>query len=128
MSVGEASSGRMLRRISVSLREDQYLGLEEVAEDMGVNLSDAAREAINAFLLRQHWGGTIGETAEEAIKRGLTNREALDLVLLKFPHAATSLDSIAWYRSQLRKTGSENVPTDREARARQGEREPTSDK
>lgn len=123
MSESGASSSKMMRRISVSLREDQYLGLEEVAEDMGVNLSDAAREAINAFLLRQHWGGTIGEAAEDAIKRGLTNREALDSVLKKFPLAATTLDSIAWYRSQLRKLDSVNVLTDREARARQTARE-----
>jgi len=118
MNQSDVSSGKMMRRISVSLREDQYLGLEEVAEDMGVNLSDAAREAINAFLLRQHWGGTIGQAADDAIKQGLTNREALDFVKLKFPQAATTLESIAWYRSQLRKSESANVPTDREARAK----------
>jgi predicted transcriptional regulator len=124
MNQSDASSSKMMRRISVSLREDQYLGLEEVAEDMGVNLSDAAREAINAFLLRQHWGGTIGKAAEEAIKRGLTNREVLELVKSKFPHAATTLDSIAWYRSQLRKIPDTSVPTDREAKARRGEDTP----
>jgi Ribbon-helix-helix protein, copG family len=121
MNQSDASSSKMMRRISVSLREDQYLGLEEVAEDLGVNLSDAAREAINAYLLKQHWGGTIGNSAEEAIKRGLTNREVLELVKSKFPHAATTLDSIAWYRSQLRKLPDSAVQTDREAKARRGE-------
>lgn len=126
MSDRDASSGKMMRRISVSIREDQYLGLEEAAEDMGISLSDAAREAINTFLLKEYFGGPgrIGETAEQAIIRGLTNREALELVKAKFPHAATSIDSIAWYRSQLRKKplpDGNMVPTDREARARRGE-------
>lgn len=124
MSTSDASSGKLMKRISVSIREDQYLGLEEVAEDMGINLSDAAREAINAYLLGQHWQGTIGNEAEKAIRRGLTNREALELVKSKFPHAATSLDSIAWYRSRMRNSGKPDdaeVVTDREARAKRGE-------
>lgn len=124
MSESDASSGKMMRRISVSIREDQYLGLEEVAEDMGVGLSDAAREAINAFLLGQHWQGTIGESAEAAIRRGLTNKETLELVRTKFPHGATSIDSISWYRSRLRKSGKPEdaaVLTDREARVKRGE-------
>lgn len=124
MSTSDASSGKLMKRISVSIREDQYLGLEEVAEDMGINLSDAAREAINAYLLGQHWQGTIGNEAEKAIRRGLTNREALELVKSKFPHAATSLDSIAWYRSRMRNSGKPEdaeVVTDREARAKRGE-------
>jgi hypothetical protein len=121
MSESDASSGKLMKRISVSIREDQYLGLEEVAEDMGINLSDAAREAINAYLLGIHWQGTIGDEAEKAIRRGLTNREALELVKAKFPHAATSIDSIAWYRSRMRnsrKAEDSGIPTDREARAK----------
>jgi hypothetical protein len=117
MSESDASSGKLMRRISVSIREDQYLGLEEVAEDMGINLSDAAREAINAYLLGIHWKGTIGDEAEKQIRRGLTNREVLEQVRAKFPHGATSLESVAWYRSRLRRSG-EDVPTDREAKAK----------
>lgn len=124
MTENDASGSKMMRRITVSIREDQYLGLEEVAEDMGLGLSDAAREVINYYLLGQHWQGTIGEEAEKAIRRGLTNREALELVRAKFPHGATSIDSIAWYRSRLRKSADPNdanIPTDREARAKRGE-------
>ena len=109
----------MMRRITVSLREDQYLGLEEVAEDLGVSLSDAAREAINAFLLKEHWGQTVGAVAEEAIQKGHTNQEALDAVMAKFPHAQTTKESIAWYRSRLRRQNP-TVPTDREAKAQRG--------
>lgn len=116
----DASSGKMMKRITISLREDQYAGLEEVAEDLGVNLSDAAREAINTFLLKEHWGRTVGTLAEAEIRRGLTNQEVLGKVLEKFPHARTTKDSIAWYRSRLRREDPE-VPTDREAKVRRGE-------
>lgn len=107
----------MQKRLTVSLREDQYLGLEEVAEDLGMNLSDAAREAINAYLLREHWGDTIGRVAEKAIRDGATNDEALKSVLKAFPHAKTTRDSVAWYRARLRRDD-RRVPTDREARER----------
>jgi predicted transcriptional regulator len=116
----DASSSKMMKRITVSLREDQYAGLEEVAEDLGVNLSDAAREAINAYLLKEHWGRTVGKLAEAEIRGGLTNAEVLARVMEKFPHARTTRDSIAWYRSRLRREDPE-VPTDREAQARRGE-------
>lgn len=112
----EASRGKMMKRISVSLREDQYAGLEEVAEDLGMNLSDAAREAINSYLLQEHWGRTIGELAKAEIRNGATNQEVLDKVIERFPHAQTTRESIAWYRSRLRRDDPE-VPTDREAAA-----------
>lgn len=110
---------KMPHRITISLRDDQYLGLEEVAEDLGMNISDAAREAINAYLLGQHWKETIGKFAEGQIIAGKSNEEVLALVLAKYPHAQTTKDSIAWYRSQLRKKNPD-VVTDREARARRG--------
>lgn len=115
----DASSGKMMRRITISMREDQYLGLEEVAEDLGVNVSEAAREAINSYLLKEHWGQTVGKLAEAEIRNGLTNEEVLERVLAKFPHAQTSRDSIAWYRSRLRRDDPE-VVTDREAKVRRG--------
>lgn len=113
----DASSSKMMKRITISLREDQYLGLEEVAEDLGINLSDAAREAINAYLLQEHFGRTIGTLAMAEIRRGLTNDEVLAKVQDKFPHAKTSRESIAWYRSKLRREDA-GVPTDREAKAK----------
>lgn len=113
----DASSGKMQKRITISMRDDQYAGLEEVAEDLGVNVSEAAREAINTFLLKEHYGQTIGKLADAEIRNGLTNDEVLERVLAKFPHAQTTRDSIAWYRSRLRREDPE-VVTDREAKAR----------
>ncbi len=103
------------KRITVTLEEDQYVGLEEVAADTGKSLSDAARDAINHYLLGEHWKLTIGEVARRAIAAGKTNAEALELVRSKFPHAQTTAASVAWYRSQMRKEDPQ-VPTDVQAR------------
>jgi len=47
----------------------------------------------------------IGAVAREAILAGKTNQEALDLVKKEFPGANTTLNSINWYRNDLRKKG-----------------------
>lgn len=120
MSGENPSPGRRLKRISVALQEDQYIGLEEVAEDMGLTLADAAREAINTYLLTEHWGQTVGKLAEAEIAKGLTNDEVLERVLARFPHAKTSRESVAWYRSRMRRDNPA-IPTDREARVRRQE-------
>lgn len=108
------------KRITVTLEEDQYVGLEEVAADTGKSLSDAARDAINHYLLGEHWKETIGEMAKKSIRDGMTNAEALEAVRKRFPHARTTAASIAWYRSQMRKEDP-HVPTDAQARHARGE-------
>ena len=47
----------------------------------------------------------IGTAAVEAIKSGLSNKEALAVVLKEFPEANTTMASIAWYRNNLTKQG-----------------------
>lgn len=66
----------------------------------------------------------IGTVANEAIRAGKTNDEALDAVLTEFPEAKTSLASINWYRNKLRADG-EQVPTARDLNkaAREAEKE-----
>jgi hypothetical protein len=49
----------------------------------------------------------IGAVAREAIMAGKTNQEALDLVKKEFPGANTTLNSINWYRNDLRKKGND---------------------
>lgn len=56
---------------------------------------------------------TIGSVAEEAIRRGASNADALRAVKKRFPEAGTSLPCMNWYRNKLRKAG-EPVPTQRE--------------
>lgn len=107
------------KRITVTLEDDQYVGLEEVAADSGKTVAEAARDAINHYLLGEHWKETIGKLAEKAIGDGKTNEQVLQLVRSKFPHAQTTPASIAWYRSQMRKKDP-RVPTDAQARHKAG--------
>ena len=108
---------KMEHRITVSLYQDQYLGVAEMAEDMNATLSDAVREIVTRYLAEGRWKNTIGGVAEKAIIAGKTNQEALDEVRKRFPDAETSLASVAWYRSRLRRKG-EGIPTDWQARRR----------
>lgn len=110
------------KRITVTLEEDQYIGLQEVADDIGKSLSEAARDAINHYLLEQHWGATIGNLARKSIGDGMTNTETLEAVRKKFPHARTTPASIAWYRSRMRRDDPD-VPTDTQARHARGEKD-----
>ena len=56
---------------------------------------------------------TIGSVAENAIRSGANNAQALHAVLRVFPKAKTSMACISWYRQKLRRDG-EPVPTARE--------------
>jgi hypothetical protein len=58
---------------------------------------------------------TVGNVAEEAIRGGATDGEALEAVRAAFPGARTTPDGIAFYRSRLRKAG-EPVPTSSEVK------------
>lgn len=102
------------KRITITLPEDVYDALSAEAEEAGRKLSDVVRDAVTQLLFGQRWQ-SIGEVAEAAIRAGRTNAEALEEVRSRFPEARTSPESVAWYRSRLRKLG-EDVPTDVEAR------------
>lgn len=68
----------------------------------------------------------IGEAAIEALLSGKSNEEALAAVRAEFPRANTTLQSIAWYRNDLRKKG-HNLPTSREAQRRRETPAPMDD-
>lgn len=59
----------------------------------------------------------IGQVAEDAIRRGLNNQDALAEVLRVHPNAGTKRASIIWYRNQLRSKG-EDIPTETELKQR----------
>ena len=109
--------GKAVRRLTVTIPEECVAGLEDMAEDMGASVSEAVREAVATYLMEHYWKETIGGVARDAILKGASNEEALAAVRKKFPRAATSLASVAWYRAKLRRDG-EKVPTDREARSK----------
>jgi Arc/MetJ-type ribon-helix-helix transcriptional regulator len=106
-----------MRRLTITIPEEYVAGLEDMAEDMGASVSEAVREAVATYLMEHYWKETIGGAARSAILAGASNDEALVAVRKKFPRSATSLASIAWYRTKLRKELGEKVPTDRQSRA-----------
>lgn len=59
----------------------------------------------------------VGDVAITALRDGKDNEEVLAIVKKKFPEAAVSASSIAWYRNKLRSDG-EKVPTAREIKAK----------
>ena len=114
-------ASKKVRRLTVTLPEEYVLGLEDVAGDMNATVSEAVREAVATFLMEHYWKDTIGAVAEKAIVKGASNEGALNAVKEKFPDAATSMASISWYRSKLRKERS-NILTDGQARKREAEK------
>ncbi len=60
---------------------------------------------------------TVASVACAALRAGKTNEQALAEVKKAFPKAKASLNSMNWYRSQLRADG-EKVPTMRELKAK----------
>lgn len=108
-------AGKKVRRLTVTLPEEYVLGLEDVAGDLNATVSEAVREAVATYLMEHYWKETIGAVARDAIVEGASNEGALNAVKKKFPDAATSMASISWYRSKLRKERSD-ILTDRQAR------------
>lgn len=101
-------------RITVTLPQDVYDGLQQEAEEKGRRLSDLVRDAVTLYLAGERWQ-SVGEVVSQAIREGKTNAEALAAARARFPEARTSPASVAWYRSHLRSEG-EDVLTDAEAR------------
>lgn len=101
-----------MRRLTIMIPQDLHEGLEDMAETNGGSVGEAVREAVQVYLMEHFWVG-VGGTAEMAILGGKTNEEVLAEVRKRYPAAATTLRSISWYRSRLRKLkGEGKVPTD----------------
>lgn len=108
-----------LVRLTIGLPSDVHLALEEMSEEVSRPIADLVRDAILEHLAAGRWIG-IGETAAGLLKNGLTNDEVLTELRRRFPKANTSAASVAWYRSNLRKSD-ETVPTDAQARRTRGQ-------
>lgn len=115
MSMSEDDSGKM-QRVTVTLPQDLVDALHEIAEEMRVSVSEAVREALNTYLFNDRWK-TVGDLARSELKAGKSNEQVLAAVLKRFPGASTSLNSIRWYRSRLRRDDP-TVLTDYQARGK----------
>lgn len=103
----------MANRINMTLDDDLFELVQIEAEKLAWSEAAVIRYMLRqAFDLRR---GGIGDMARKLISEGQTNAETLAAVKAEFPDAATSAESIAWYRSQMRREGLD-VLTDREAR------------
>ena len=69
---------------------------------------------IEVQVFNERWQ-SVGELAKRELRKGKSNAEVLEIVRKEHPGASTSLGSISWYRSKLRRTDA-SVPTDRQAR------------
>lgn len=58
----------------------------------------------------------VGAVARDAIRRGMSNEEALAHVLAVLPDAKTTMQCINWYRCKMRRNG-EKVMMNLELRA-----------
>ena len=113
----QENDGKM-QRVTVTLPPELVDALHDMAEDARVSVSEAVREALHHYLFSERWK-SIGDVARREIEEGRTNVEVLEIVKKQFPGASTSLGSVSWYRSKLRRTN-QSVPTDRQARENRG--------
>lgn len=96
------------RRVSLILEDDLYRLIEQEAEDAGRPISGVIRDRLREAFFEAHEEQPIrgiGDLAERLLMQGLSNEAAREKVLEAFPDARTSLASIAWYRSNLRRKG-----------------------
>ncbi len=105
---------KKVKRMTITLPEEYVEGLQDFADEINTTVSEAIREAVATFLMEHYWKETVSEVAKEAILDKLPNEDVLKAVKAKFPLAATSMASISWYRSKLRKDHPDLL-TDRQA-------------
>ncbi|MEM7470978.1 MAG: hypothetical protein AAF340_06445 [Pseudomonadota bacterium] len=105
-------------RMNLSLPADLHEAVEARATDERRALGDVIRDILRERLLGPDAEPAVqgvGDLAMKLIKEGLPNQEVLARVRKEFPDASTTMDSVSWYRSAMRRAG-EDVPTSIEAK------------
>jgi hypothetical protein len=113
------------RRLSVSLEDDLHDALALEAEEAGRSLADVIRDRLRASVFGvQASGGVhgVGDLAERLLSEGLTNEAVLGRIRAEMPDARTSLSSVAWYRSNMKRRG---LPVISQVEAKRQERNST---
>lgn len=101
-------------RLNLRLEPDAWNAVSAEADRLGVTMADVVRSCVYDVLLGRQ-KEKIGTTTERLIREGLTNAEVLAGVRAEHGPDASSPDSVAWYRSRLRRDDP-TVLTEREAR------------
>lgn len=109
-------------KMNLTLEDDLHQVLAAEAEDTRRSLADVIRDRLRESVL----GGSkaeakgVGGLAVKLLSKGYTNERVLEEVQKAFPQAKTSLSSISWYRSDMRRRGVK-VLSQIEARSREGD-------
>lgn len=103
------------QRISIGLEEDLYVALATEAEEAGRSIADVVRDRLRESVLGESRQERIGEMVRRLLLEGMPDEEVVSRVRHALPEARTSKESVAWYRSRMRKEG-HDVPTQVEAR------------
>lgn len=101
-------------RLNVRFETDIETAIAAEAERTGSSMAEVVRACVCEVLLVRR-GEKIGTMTERLIREGLTNAEVLERVREVHGQEASSKDSVAWYRSRLRRDDP-TVLTEREAR------------
>jgi len=95
-------------RTSLSLEADLHEALAEKAENEGKSLGSVIRNILRDELFGKGAEGPIkgvGDLAQKLLLEGASNERVLQEVQKAFPNGSTSIKSISWYRSKLRRDG-----------------------
>ncbi len=101
-------------RLNVRFDPDVEAAIVAESERSRRSMADVVRACVSEVLLVKH-SEKIGTTTERLIREGLTNAEVLAGVRAEHGPDASSPDSVAWYRSRLRRDDPK-ILTEREAR------------
>jgi hypothetical protein len=93
-----------MRKVAIALPEDVENLIRERAEARGWTFSEEARALLYAALGSDKAQERIADTTERLIREGLTNAQVLEEVRRVHGPDRGSENTVAWYRSQLRKT------------------------
>jgi hypothetical protein len=101
-------------KMYVNFQPDVESAIRAEAERLGIPMSDVVRSCVEEVLLSRD-RTKIGVTTARLIRDGLSNDDVLAGVRREHGPHASSLASVAWYRSSLRR-GDSTVLGQRQAR------------
>ena len=95
-------------RMNLTLEDDLHNALALEAERSRRSLADVIRDRLRSSVFGNNAESPargIGELAQKLLSEGLTNEQVLAEVRQQFPDAATTMASVSWYRSDMRRRG-----------------------
>ena len=107
--------------MNLTLEDDLHVALAAEAEETRRSLADVIRDRLRQSVFGEGAEGPakgVGGLAMKLLAKGYSNERVLEEVQRAYPEAKTSLSSISWYRSDMKRRGMK-VITQVEARSRE---------